>query len=359
MKRNLIKRSLIKRFLPVAISCVLITGCSANTNQISDTATNSSTKENAISTENTKEDAEGQKERKDNSESQERQGGQGNDAVRADNGGRMGQKAVLTEDQQKLIDATKDKFKQYTYEDAENNTSLDYSLFIPANYDEAKSYPLIMFIPDSSATGKSSEEILSQYYGADIWASDSEQAKHASFVFCPAFFETVVNDNYSTSDQIDTAVKILNELIETYNIDISRIYTTGQSMGCMTSLYLNSIYPDLFAASLFVSGQWDITTLKPLENKKFFYITCSGDQKASGGQTEVMDMFEQDGISYSFINNMDPEADIDEKNKEITAMLKNENEANFVRFDGLDHMSSFNYAYELESVRDWLFSQSK
>ena len=39
---------------------------------------------------------------------------------------------------------------------------------------------------------------------------------------------------------------------------------------------------------------------------------------------------------------MDPEADTDENNKEITAMLKNDNMTNFVRFDGLDHMSSFN-----------------
>lgn len=70
-------------------------------------------------------------------------------------------------------------------------------------------------------------------------------------------------------------------------------------------------------------------------------------------------MFDQDCISYSFVNHMDPEADTDEKNKEIADILKNENEANFVRFDGLDHMSSFNYAYDLEAVRDWLFSQSK
>ena len=285
------KRKFIKRFLPVVIICVLIAGCSTNTNQETDTVTNSSTEESATSADNTQEDVKDLKER-NNSESQGRQGAQGNIAGRRDDGGRMGQKTVLTDDQKKLIEATKDKFQQKTYEDAENNVSLEYGLFIPANYDDSKSYPLIMFIPDSSAAGKSIEEVLSEYYGADIWASDSEQAKHASFVFCPAFSETVVNDDYSTSVQIDTAVKVLNEMIDTYNIDTSRIYTTGQSMGCMTSLYLNSKYPDLFAASLYVSGQWDITTLKSLETQKFFYITCSGDQKASGGQTEVMDMFD-------------------------------------------------------------------
>lgn len=268
-------------------------------------------------------------------------------------------KVVITPEQQKLIDATKDKFTQETYKDEENGVSLDYNLFIPADYDASVSYPLIMFIPDSSAAGKSSEEVLSQYYGADIWASDGEQEKHASFVFCPVFSETVVDDDFNTSNQIDTAVKVLNQLMEDYNIDTSRVYTTGQSMGCMTSLYLNSLYPDLFAASLFVSGQWDINILKPLENKKFFYVTCTGDQKASSGQTEVMDLFKKDGVSYSYLENLDPDASADEKNEKITDLLKSGDQANFVRFDGLDHMASFNYAYDLEAVRDWLFAQSK
>ena len=29
-----------------------------------------------------------------------------------------------------------------------------------------------------------------------------------------------------------------------YSIETNRLYTTGQSMGCMSSLYLNSKYPD-------------------------------------------------------------------------------------------------------------------
>ena len=87
---------------------------------------------------------------------------------------------------------------------------------------------------------------------------------------------------------MDAVVRLIEKLEEDYSIDKSHIYTTGQSMGCMTSLYLNSKYPDLFAASLFVSGQWDILALKPLEGKKFFYITAGGDEKASGGQREVI-----------------------------------------------------------------------
>ena len=44
----------------------------------------------------------------------------------------------------------------------------------------------------------------------------------------------------------------------------------------MIKFIIYSKYPDLFAASLFVSGQWDISVLTPLESKKFFYITAGG-----------------------------------------------------------------------------------
>lgn len=263
----------------------------------------------------------------------------------------------LTEEQETVIEATADKFQQFTYEDSSNEISLEYNLFIPEEYNPEISYPLIMFIPDSSASGKSAEQILEQYYGAVVWASETEQEKHASFVMVPAFSETVVQDDYWTSEQINTAVHILENIQEIYNIDSNHLYTTGQSMGCMTSLYLNSIYPDLFAASMYVSGQWDITTLSPLEDQKFFYITCSGDAKASGGQEEVMNLLNQDGISYASYLELDPDASQDEQEAVIQTLIEQYRNANFVRFNGLSHMESFNYAYELESVRDWLFAQ--
>ena len=201
---------------------------------------------------------------------------------------------------QEVIDEASVRFSQFTYTDSDTGEELEYSLYIPENYDESKEYPMIMFIPDSTGSGKSAEGIVEQYYGAAVWASDEDQEKHPAFVFVPAFSETVVDDNWNTSDQIETAVNAIRSLTDIYSIDEKRLYTTGQSMGCMTSLYLNSQYPDLFAASLFVSGQWDQSVLDPLKDISFFYITASGDQKASGGQTEVMEMLDEADVSYSY-----------------------------------------------------------
>lgn len=266
-----------------------------------------------------------------------------------------------------VINEGADKFAQFTFEDEESGISLEYSLYIPEDYDESQEYPMLMYIPDASGASKSAKEIVEQYYGADIWVTDEEQEKHKSFVLVPAFSEIVVDDNWNTSEEIETAVKLINYLTENYSIDTNRLYTTGQSMGCMTSLYLNSKYPDLFAASLFVSGQWDISQLKPLENQKFFYITAGGDEKASGGQDEVKEMFDSDGISYSY-GTWSAQDTEDEQSTAAEALIAMGYDANMIRFEkgtvlkdgeGMEHNASFNYGYKIPAVRDWLFEQSK
>lgn len=293
----------------------------------------------------------------------------GNGIKKQGGGGRGGAMSVVNDPElQTVIDENSGKFQQLTFEDAETGISLEYSLYVPENYDENKTYPLIMYIPDSTGAGKSALEIVQQYYGANVWVTDEEQEKHASFVLVPAFSETVVNDNWSTSNQIEVVVKLINKLTEQNSIDLNRIYATGQSMGCMTSLYLSSQYPELFAAYLFVSGQWDISVLSGLENEKFFYITAGGDSRASGGQDEVMKMFDTDGVSYSY-GTWNAQNSSEEQNAAVEKLIAEGNKANMIRFEtgtvfkegetGMEHMASFNYAYKISAVRDWLFNQSK
>lgn len=259
------------------------------------------------------------------------------------------------------------KFSQFTFTDPDTGKELEYSLCIPSEYSEGEEYPLVLFMPDATGTGKSASQIVEEYYGAAIWATDAEQEKHASFVLVPAFSETAVDDNWNTSDEIETVVKLIEELTQEYSLDTNRLYTTGQSAGCMTSLYLNSQYPDLFAASLFVSGQWDISVLQGLEQETFFYVTAGGDEKASGGQDEVMAMFDADGVSYSY-GTWDAQNDAETQSAAAEELIEEANNANFIRFtagsvlnggSGMEHMASFNYAYKIEAVRDWLFRQTK
>ena len=109
-----------------------------------------------------------------------------------------------------------------------------------------------------------------------------------------------------------------------------------------------------------------------LEDKEFFYIVAAGDPRASEGQAGLKAVFDEDQAAYSSAewSAKDPQ---EAQNAAVEAMLAEGNNANFVTFtlgsttaDGSsgntkagEHMTSFDYAYKIEAVRDWLYSQSK
>ncbi len=273
---------------------------------------------------------------------------------------------------QAMIAEVAPKFQLLTYEDEETGTALQYQLYVPEDYDAGQSYPLIQFIPDASAVGRDADYVLTQGWGGLIWATEEEQAKHPAFVVVPVFTETVVDDDFNHSEQIEVALRLIESLTEEYSIDTNRLYTTGQSMGGMTSFYLNATYPGLFAASLFVGSQWDNSILDVLEDDSFFYVVAAGDPKASAGQSGLMEVFDGDGAAYS-CGEWSAQDDAGTQNAAVEALLAEGNGANFVTFtmgstttDGSaggvgagEHMTSFDYAYRLEAVRDWLFEQEK
>lgn len=269
---------------------------------------------------------------------------------------------------QAILDEVQDQYELLTFTDPETGAELQYQLFTPADCDPEGKYPLVMFIPDSRAPGRDVSYVLSIGWGGVIWATAAEQEKHPCFVMIPVFTETVVDDAFNTSPQIATAVRIIEHLIQTCPIDADRIYATGQSMGGMTSFYLNATIPDLFAASLFVGSQWDNSVLSVLETDRFFYIVSAGDEKASTGQAGLKAVFDADGVAYASAQ-WSAQDDAQTQNEAVRALIAQGLDANFVTFtrgttltegmSGSEHLTSFDYAYRLEAVRDWLFEQSR
>lgn len=269
-----------------------------------------------------------------------------------------------------MIEAIAPKFTVEEYTDEETGLTVEYNVFLPEGYDETTQYPMIVFIPDSSVVSRGAEAVLTQGWGALIWATEAEQEKHPAIVIAPVFTEVILDDHngFVTTDYVDMVPRMVQALAEKYNADTDRLYATGQSMGCMTMLIAAANNPDLFAAELFVDGQWDITTLKGLESQTFFYIAAGGDDKAVGGQDEVMALLDEDEVPYSYSEGWDAQSSAEELTALVEAELAEGNVINLVRWEpgtvlnggsGMEHMASFDYAYKLETVRDWLFEQTK
>lgn len=269
---------------------------------------------------------------------------------------------------QQLIKENLHKFSQWEYQDAETGKSMEYNLYVPENYDGEKSYPLLLFIADASTVRKEVTSPLTQGYGALVWATREEQVKHPCFILVPQYTTRTVTDQGETSYEVEMTLRLLEAIVGKYNIDRNRLYTTGQSMGGMMSLYFNIAHPDLFAASLFVGCQWDATNMGHFVDDKFFYVVAAGDKKAPIGMEALKKVLLAKGanIATAEWSARLPQA---EQEAQVQDLIAKGSRQNFVVFTegsvipegkgGMEHMWSFDYAYKLEGVRDWLFRQAK
>lgn len=272
---------------------------------------------------------------------------------------------------QAMIDETVPKFQQLTYK--EKSLEMPCNVFLPEGYPGEKNYPLLVFIADASVVGKDAQAPLRQGYGGIIWATDESQAKNKCIIAVPQFPEIILDDHggYTITDYIKSTENLIRALITGFKVDPDRVYVTGQSMGCMTFLVLAAKNPDLFAAELFVSGQWDVRQLEGLKHQKFFYVTAEGDQKASTGQRALMKMFKDDHVPFSKAGGWDAKMSQNDYTKAMNTILMGNPAANFVQFrlgtvldEGIpvgtsEHMFSFDYAYKINALRDWLFRQNR
>ncbi len=262
------------------------------------------------------------------------------------------------------------KFKQLSYQDKTTGIDLPYNLFVPKDYDPSIKYPLVLFMHDASVTGREVTATLTQGLGAVVWASDYEQQKHPCFVLAPQYATTIANDKSEASPALDATVNLINGLQSQYSIDANRIYTTGQSGGCMASIALNIKYPELFAASYLCSGQWEPTVTAPLAKMNIWICVAEGDMRAYPGMNAITEYLQSKGatIAKDYISAQSTDAQLDFKVKEMLAKHAN---INYLVLSDVvpkalsdmrgapDHMCSWLTTYSIEAIRDWLFSQRK
>ena len=260
------------------------------------------------------------------------------------------------------------KFKQLTFNDELTGKTMEYNLLVPEGYDGTRGYPLVLFMADASTVGKEVTAPLTQGHGALEFASDRDQRLHPSFVLVPQYTDWAVQDDWSTTDEVEMTIRLLEKVCKEYKVDTNRLYTTGQSMGGMMSFYFNITHPDLFAASLFVSSQWDTSKMKDFGRKHFFYIVAGGDQKASDGMNGLAKVLQENGARVDSAS-WSAKLPAEEQERLAEELIARGSGINFIRWEAgsvlpesgraMEHMASFDYGYKLAAVRDWLFEQHK
>lgn len=159
-----------------------------------------------------------------------------------------------------------------------------------------------------------------------------------------------------------------------YAVDTKRIYLVGQSSGTIRSIKLFIDYPDLFAAGMLVTGQADeayADRLTELADKNIWLICSAGDARAYPGMQAITDAAASEGAEVTISQ---WSAKLSDEEQEVLAE-KQANAGTAINWtiydaatvmeddvsvsDATEHMNTWRVAYNLDTVREWLFAQSK
>jgi predicted peptidase len=130
---------------------------------------------------------------------------------------------------------------------------MPYRLFVPADYDSRKRYPLILWLHGAGGAGSDNARQIAddQVPGTHLWTTPERQAAHPAFVVVPqspgVWASSVTPDLSPTVAQV---VAILDAVEREFAIDDQRVYALGQSIGGLGAWNLVSNAPDRFAAAV-------------------------------------------------------------------------------------------------------------
>lgn len=140
--------------------------------------------------------------------------------------------------------------------------SMKYRLYVPANYNPAQKYPIVVALHGIGERGFDNSIQLTREELAQPWVRDSVQAKHPHFVMVP---QCPTNQLWwpsgtwqgSRSKPNIMITEALDSLKRAYSLDTTRFYVVGLSMGGFGAIELMKWRPELWAAAIPTAGGGD------------------------------------------------------------------------------------------------------
>ena len=210
---------------------------------------------------------------------------------------------------------------------------INYRLLKPEQI--TKKVPLIIVFHGSGAVGK--DNIAQLGILAKLWAMPEIKSNYPAYVLAPQFLTR--SSNYVEDKQrglltsvaqpcLETALQLIDSLKTSLNVDVTRIYAVGFSMGGSSVINVLSARPDLFAAGISISGIPQFDKAKILSTMPLWLMH---------GNLDTENPFASDAQFY----------------KEL------QHKKRFWEFDGKAHNDIFSSLILGEAIPKWLFKHKK
>lgn len=203
----------------------------------------------------------------------------------------------------------------------------DYAVYLPRDYAERASWPLIMFLHGKGESGTDGSQQIGQGIGRAILRQPQRWPFVVVFPQKP--------DAEDQWEQHEAAVMaMLRETEKTYRVDATRRYLTGLSQGGHGTMVLGARHPDLWAAMVPICGY-----LKPFE------------PAAVAEELTGMPI-------WCFHGDADQVVPVAESIGFVEAVRAAGGEAKLTLYPGVGH-NSWDQAYSEEDLPAWFLSHTK
>lgn len=223
---------------------------------------------------------------------------------------------------------------------AEDGTVLNYRQLRPIETAKCKKFPLIIFMHGLGERGTDNEKQL--FHGSQIFLNPVNREDYPAYVLFPQCPETAFwayphfpsLSEMHAAKEMPAPFKAVKELIDSYltrpDIDRSRVYIIGLSMGGMATFDMVARFPDTFAAAIPICGAIDPSRLEGLE-----------------------------GVSFRiFHGDADKSVPVECSRSAYKALKKSRCKVEYYEFPGCGH-GSWNPAFTRDDFMEWLFKQKK
>lgn len=223
-----------------------------------------------------------------------------------------------------------------------NEGEIHYSYYLPENYNENKTYPLMMVMPgyDMMWFGEESSGSNLDWRGFRVWTELPEDMIVVS---------AQLTDWHEKSAR--QAVELTEYFIQNFSVDQSRVYAAGYSAGGENMSQAVAMRPDLYAAYLHGASQWDGNYESIAKSGVAVYIFMAendeyyGSQKARDAYDGLRDAYQSEGWS-------------DEQIDEVLQMEIPDNE--YFNSRGIyNYHGGANVLFEDETILEWIIAHKK
>ena len=210
---------------------------------------------------------------------------------------------------------------QQTHQTFKSCNELSYLIALPEGYSaNGEAVPLLLFLHGSGERGNDLDKVKA-------WGPPKLIAEGKKLPFIVVSPQCPANEHWD----VYVLKQLLDELIKTYNVDKSRVYLTGLSMGGFGTWALATAFPEYFAAIVPVCGGGD-----PLSAYRIKDIPC---QVFHGKKDQAV-----------------PEQRSAEM---VEALKKLGTDVKYTVLPEGDHPASWIFAYNEADLWDWFLQQKK